>query len=121
MLQKFTFVLLVSLFVCFAGCQESENAIDKNNDIIIRNAAETTLYILIDGSKRGPIKNDDIARTMWDGIPDGFHDLYAYDDPEYTHLHCEAQSTYLKLGRDFRWYLEKEHRYSGDLSGECIP
>ncbi|MFC1850397.1 hypothetical protein ACFL27_09425 [candidate division CSSED10-310 bacterium] len=110
---------LIMLGICFAACEEAEEGLDENNDIIIRNRSEQYLYIMIDGSGRGLIENDGIAETMWDGIADGTHVIQAYYNADYTGLHCNVTTDYLSDGEDFNWYLDQNNEYSGTKDGDC--
>ncbi|MBN1356538.1 hypothetical protein JXA40_09795 [bacterium] len=111
-------MMILCMFFVF-GCEETEESVDDENDIIVRNLSEFELWIEIDGSQRGHIDDDGIARTMWDDIPDGVHELRAYYEGTYTSLHCQVTTGYLNEGEDFRWYLEKDHEYDGTKEGDC--
>ncbi|MBN2382626.1 hypothetical protein JXQ70_07070 [bacterium] len=120
-MKKFVVVLIL---VCVLGfwsnaCEEAEEGVDRNNDIIVRNVSEYNLWIMIDGHQKGFCDNDGIARTMWDGIEDGSHVLQAYRDDDYTEYHCQVTTDFLDDGEDFNWYLEEDHEYSGTSEGHC--
>ena len=117
---------LLPLVICgvFAACEEADEAMDRNNDIIVRNGTNQFLYIMIDGVARGQIENNGAARTMWDGIDDGKHDLEAYVDDQYTELFCDVGTGSLNNGEDFRWYLDEPQAgvgsYTGTKEGACL-
>ena len=111
--------IMVVMAFCFVACEETEEGVDNNNDIIIRNASEFYLWIAIDGNQRGRIENDGIAKTMWDNIPDGIHVLQAYRDEGYTQLHCSVTTDLLEGDDDFAWYLLENNRFEGTKDGDC--
>lgn len=114
-----TSILAICLCFCCFGCEEAEESVDDNNDIVVRNSTDRYLYIMIDGSERGVIENNGIAHTMWDGISDGIHTLQAYKNDNYTDLHCTVSTDFLDDGEDFYWYLEANNEYSGTRDGNC--
>jgi len=119
-MNKVLLLLLVLVACFFIACEETEEGVDNNNDIIIRNVSEyDRLWIRIDGSNRGSIEDNGIARTMWDGIPDGIHVLQAFRDDAYSVLHCQVTTDYLDDGEDFHWYLLEDHEYGGTHDGDC--
>ncbi|MCD4653960.1 hypothetical protein K8T06_08480 [bacterium] len=111
--------MMLCMMICLSACEETEEAVDKNNDIIVRNMSAGRLWIQIDGSQRGSIDNDGIAKTMWDDIADGVHVLEAYSDENYTVFHCAVTTDLLVDGDDFAWYLEEDNEYSGTKNGDC--
>ncbi len=111
------FILVLIPFL--SGCSEVSEGVDKNNDIIVRNISETELWISIDGSRRGRIENDGGSHTMWDHISDGVHVLIAFDDADYSIVHCVINTDYLSDGEDFYWYLLEDYQYSGTKDGDC--
>ena len=117
--QLLVLLTLVLMTFCFIGCEETEESVDNNNDIIIRNASEQDLWIVIGGVQRGRIDDDGIARTMWDNIPDGQYLLEAYRDANYTVFHCQVTTDLLEDGEDFYWYLLDDHEYEGTFDGDC--
>jgi hypothetical protein len=116
-------VILMVIFAACAlfvtGCEESEEGVDNNNDIIVRNYSEFDLWIAIDGFRRGHIEDDGIAETMWDGIDDGVHLLEAFYDNDYTLPHCDVTTYDLDDGQDFYWYLNEDFEYGGSKEGDC--
>lgn len=110
-------LLAMALFV--AGCEESGQALDSENDIIVRNSAEGDLWIEVDGTGTGRVDNNSIAETVWDNISDGRHTLRAYRDSGYTQFHCEVETDYLSDGEDFYWYLLENDRFEGTFAGDC--
>ena len=111
-------MLAACMLFCF-GCEETEESVDDENDIVVRNLSEFDLWIEIDGSQRGHIDDDGIARTMWDDIPDGIHELNAYYDDAYTLFHCAVTTGYMDDGQDFYWYLQEDFEYDGTEEGDC--
>jgi len=113
--------ITVMIFMVFslAACEETEEGVDNNNDIIVRNLSETDLWIQIDGNRRGKINNDAIAKTMWDDIADGVHLIEAYRNDSYTVFHCAVTTDLMVSGDDFLWYLEEDNEYSGTKYGDC--
>ena len=88
-----------------------------------KNVGGIVCYIMIDGVERGQIENNGAARTMWDGIDDGKHDLEAYIDDEYTEFFCSVGTGSLNNGEDFRWYLDETAQgqsYTGTKDGLCL-
>ena len=112
-------LLMVVMACCFMACEETEEGVDNENDIIVRNFSEQDLWVAIDGIQRGRIENDGIAETMWDDIPDGIHVLQAFLDDAYTALHCQVDTTNLDDAEDFRWYLMEDNEYEGTREGDC--
>jgi len=111
--------MLVMMSVCFMACEETEEGVDNENDIIVRNYTDWDLWIMIDGSQRGRIEDDGIAKTMWDDIADGVHLIQAFKNDTYSDFHCEVETDYLEDREDFRWYLTDDDEYEGTKSGDC--
>lgn len=114
-----TLGLVIVLTLSMICCEEAEEGVDRNNDIIVRNLSEYNLWIMIDGEQKGFCDNDGISRTMWDGIADGIHQLQAFRNENYTGFHCGISTNNLNDGDDFWWVLEKDGEYSGSESGNC--
>lgn len=112
-------VTLVCLLFPLVGCEETEEGVDNNIDIIVRNVSEHYLWIRIDGSQRGRIENDGIGRTMWDNISPGVHVLEAFTNEAYTEFHCTVVTDLLEDDEDFTWYLLENDRYEGTKEGNC--
>jgi len=119
-MKKVLFIVLIGvLSFCFMACEETEEGVDDENDIIVRNWTEWNLWIMIDGSQRGEVENDGVARTVWDNIADGVHDIEAYINNDYTDLYCAVSTDYLNEGEDFNWYLYENGDYGGTKDGDC--
>lgn len=119
-MKSMLYLLLVVLMgITLVACEETEEGVDDQNDIIIRNMSESYLWIMIDGDTRGSIENNGIAKTMWDNIEDGIHVLAAYRDENYTDLHCTVVTDELKGDDDFAWYLMEDNEYEGTKEGDC--
>ena len=119
-MKSFIYILLIAIIgISLVACEETDEGVDNQNDIIIRNFSESYLWIMIDGSRRGRVENDGIGKTMWDNISDGFHVLQAYRDEDYTDLHCMVTTTELMGDDDFTWYLMENNRYEGTKDGDC--
>ncbi len=112
-------LLIIMMSVCFMACEETEEGVDNENDIIVRNYSDWDLWIMIDGSRRGELENNGIAKTMWDDIDNGTHRIEAYYNDDYTGLHCDVTTDFLDGDEDFRWYLEDDFEYGGTKSGNC--
>lgn len=119
MKKNFIFIGLLLLFICLFACEEAEEGVDDNCDIIIRNSSEFDLWIMIDGVRRGLVENDGFAKTMWDDIPEGRHLLEAFRDDNYSFFHCAVMTDYLDDGQDFNWYLYEDDEYGGTFQGDC--
>lgn len=112
-------MLLVMMCMCFMACEETEEGVDNENDIIVRNYTDDDLWIMINGSRRGEIENNGIAKTMWDDVADGNHQIEAYYNDDYTGLYCDVTTDYLDDGEDFSWYLYDNDEYGGSKNGDC--
>ncbi len=118
---RYAFLIGAVLLVLFgaAGCDEIDEALDENNDIIVTNYSETDLWIRVNGVRYGRLENNGNARTIVDGIADGVHVLEAYLEDDYELLHCTVITDYLNGGEDFYWFLQDDAEYTGTKEGDC--
>lgn len=112
-------LLMISMGFLLISCEEAEEGVDDEIDIIIRNATDNDVWVTIDGEYRGEVENNGIARTVWDDADPGDHTIKAYINDNYTDLYCEVTTGFLDGDEDFQWYLESDGDYSGDKQGEC--
>ncbi|MBI2567855.1 MAG: hypothetical protein HYV63_12560 [Candidatus Schekmanbacteria bacterium] len=106
-------------FVVAISCDEVEEVVDDNHDIIVRNNSDGRLWIAIDGSQRGSVDNNGLAETLWDGIGDGTHTLRAYRNESYTDQYCFVETTDLDGREDFYWYILEDDKFEGTKKGDC--
>jgi hypothetical protein len=112
-----TTVLAAGLLV--SGCQELEEALDNNCDIIVRNSTSSDLWILVDNSRRGKVGTKGTAENVWDNAPEGVHTVTAFSDAGYRNTYCRVTTNDLRGDDDFKWYLDGDGSYSGSRSGRC--
>ncbi len=110
-------LLVVALLA--GACQELEEALDNNCDIIVRNSTSGELWIEVDNSRRGKVGNKGTAENVWDNAPEGVHTVTAFSDPSYDTVYCSVVTNDLRGDDDFKWYLEGDGSYSGSRSGRC--
>jgi hypothetical protein len=119
-LSKLTLIALsLAVLLTAAGCQELEEALDNNTDIIVRNDTSQDLWIEVDGERRGKVGNKGNAENVWDNAPEGVHTVTAYSDPSYRNTYCRVTTNDLRGDDDFQWYLEGSGSYSGSRNGQC--
>ncbi len=119
-MKSIMYMLLIAFIgISLVACEETDEGVDNQNDIIIRNLSESYVWIMIDGSQRGSVENNGIGKTMWDNIADGVHVLTAYTDENYTEFHCTVVTDELKGDDDFAWYLMEDDEYEGTKEGDC--
>ncbi len=119
-LSKAILVALVAMSALAAGgCQELEEALDSNTDIIVRNSTSNDVWIEVDGARRGKVGTKGNAENVWDNAPEGVHTVTAYSDASYSTAYCSVVTNDLRGDDDFEWYLEGGGLYSGSRSGTC--
>ncbi len=112
-------ILVALLALAVGGCQELEEALDSNTDIIVRNSTSSDVWIEVDGERRGKVGTKGNAENVWDNAPEGVHTVTAYSDPSYSNAYCRVVTNDLRGDDDFEWYLQGGGSYSGSRSGNC--